>query len=408
MTALAILGSATSTSLMSAGRSSAMDLPTPRATKCDPASLAARRAAGAGRSAAAEETSGASAMPSISAQSVAARASGTVMPSLIRRDPRGSSRRHRLAHAETHHVHRVAARLVELAGSAFADIAEAAQRERQRAGLPRQGDGLDLARRQLERGRLAHDDLLAVFLLELLVDREHADVAQDDLARLCLAVALAIAAGENHVDVVVRQNEARRGAFRRNGDGNRAHARRQDRRHESRPVRSHQLGLANRLAGDERRARDRAVERAHGVRLLAPADEIAVLGALGPGLPSDVLRGDSLPHIDVGLGHEHVDGGSRRLRRLGLFRRGGSSREQGGDAAGGERNGQHDDTGGFHALTLCGPEAAGMKGPAVDATARAGFDQRKVKAWLRSGDQIALILSCRLVLTRRYAGFAEG
>src|SRR5579875_2214506 len=148
MTALAILGSATSTSLMSAGRSSAMDLPTPRATKCDPASLAARRAAGAGRSAAAEETSGASAMPSIKAAAAAARVSGRVMPSLILLTPRGSSRRHRLAHAEADDIHRVTARPIELAGFALADIAEAAQRERQRAGLPGKRDGFDLARRQ--------------------------------------------------------------------------------------------------------------------------------------------------------------------------------------------------------------------------------------------------------------------
>ena len=93
-TALAILGSATKTSLMSAGRSIATDLPTPSGTKRELASLdvifntgTREFNTGTRESAAPAGTSGASAAPSIRPTSAAVRISGAVdmspVPSLI-------------------------------------------------------------------------------------------------------------------------------------------------------------------------------------------------------------------------------------------------------------------------------------------------------------------------------------
>ena len=129
-------------------------------------------------------------------------------------------------------------------------------RQRQRFGL---------ARRQFERRGLADHDLLAVLLLDVLVDRQHADVVQDRFAGLHLGAGgffgVAIAARQDDVDAVVRQDEAAGAGFRRNLRRDRAHAGRQDRRHEARALGVDQLGFADRLAGDERRARDRAGQR---------------------------------------------------------------------------------------------------------------------------------------------------
>ncbi len=57
------------------------------------------------------------------------------------------------------------------------------------------------------------------------------------------------------------------------------------------------------------------------------------------------------PRRDIAPGHQHVDGfesGDRRLHdRCGPF---GTPGQQGGNAAGGERNKQDNDTRGFHTL----------------------------------------------------------
>src|SRR4051812_3772786 len=60
------------------------------------------------------------------------------------------------------------------------DIADAAQRQRQRAGLARTGERLRLFGSQLERYRLSNDGVLAVFLLWRLIDGENAYVWQND------------------------------------------------------------------------------------------------------------------------------------------------------------------------------------------------------------------------------------
>ena len=69
-------------------------------------------------------------------------------------------------------------------------------------------------------------------------------------------VGVAVAARcQDDVDAVVRQDEAAGAGLRRNLRGNGAHAGRQDRGHEAGALGVHQFGFANRLAGDERRAR---------------------------------------------------------------------------------------------------------------------------------------------------------
>src|SRR5664279_1089262 len=58
-------------------------------------------------------------------------------------------------------------------------VGHAAQRQRQRADLLRKHQGFGLAGAEFKRGGLADDDLLAVFLLDILVDRQHADIAEN-------------------------------------------------------------------------------------------------------------------------------------------------------------------------------------------------------------------------------------
>ena len=60
------------------------------------------------------------------------------------------------------------------------DVGDAAQRQRQRAGLACARQRLGLLGLQLKRHGLADDGVLAVFFLRRLIDREHANVRQDD------------------------------------------------------------------------------------------------------------------------------------------------------------------------------------------------------------------------------------
>src|SRR5215210_361332 len=60
------------------------------------------------------------------------------------------------------------------------DIADASQRQRQRAGLARTGERLGLFGSQLERYGFSDDGVLAVFLLRRLIDGENAYVWQND------------------------------------------------------------------------------------------------------------------------------------------------------------------------------------------------------------------------------------
>ena len=94
-----------------------------------------------------------------------------------------------------------------------------------------------------------------------------------------------------------------------------AHAGRQDRGHEAGAVGLDQLRLADRLAGDEGRARDRAGDLGCRVGTLVAADEVVAGGRRRPGLPLQVFRLDRLAEADVGLGDQHVDGRQLRDRR---------------------------------------------------------------------------------------------
>src|SRR6478672_11018658 len=183
---------------MSAGRSIATDLPTPSGTKLALASLEVtfntgtrEFNTGTRESAAPAGTSGASAAPNIRPTSAAVRISAAVDMSTSLRSSRCDHR----AHAETHHIDGVALALVVFGFDCrLAGVGDAAQRERQRAGLPRQRYNFHLAGR----------------LLELLVDRQHADVGEDGLAGVHFDAGglfgLAVAFGEHDVDVIVRQD----------------------------------------------------------------------------------------------------------------------------------------------------------------------------------------------------------
>src|SRR4029453_18509199 len=60
------------------------------------------------------------------------------------------------------------------------DVGDAAQRQRQRAALARAGEHFGLIGLQLERNRPADQGAAAFFFLRRLVDRENANIAEDD------------------------------------------------------------------------------------------------------------------------------------------------------------------------------------------------------------------------------------
>ena len=65
---------------------------------------------------------------------------------------------------------------------------------------------------------------------------------------VAVAVGILVALGQQHVDAIVRQNEAAGAGFRRDFGRNRPHAGRQDRGHEAGSVGLDQLLFADRLA----------------------------------------------------------------------------------------------------------------------------------------------------------------
>src|SRR6266849_3283830 len=71
-------------------------------------------------------------------------------------------------------------RLIVGSGLDRVEIGNAAQRQRQRAGLARAGKRLGLLGLPFKRDGLADHDVLAVFFLRSLVDSEHANIGQDD------------------------------------------------------------------------------------------------------------------------------------------------------------------------------------------------------------------------------------
>src|SRR6476620_1917580 len=259
------------------------------------------------------------------------------------------------------------------------DVGDAAQRQRQRAALARAGERFGLFRLQLQRHGPADQGGLAVFFLRRLVDRQHADVGQDDfrIDRIGPAVSVRVlfAPGKNYVDPVVGQDKAASAGFRRNFGRDGAHAGGQDRGHEARSVRLHQLLLADRLAGDEGGTRDFADDLGRRIGPLAAANEDVAGRRRRPGLPLQVLGPDRLAEADIGFGDEHVYSWqlrNRRDRRRLVVR---STGEICGNAAGTDSDGQNDNACGFHYASL-----STLRHDASDAVMR--VDQLFVKAWL--------------------------
>src|SRR6185312_3039409 len=258
------------------------------------------------------------------------------------------------------------------------DVGDAAQRQRQRAALVRAGEGFGLLGLQLEGDGLAYDGVLALFFLRSLINRENADVVEDDLGVDVFsrsgAVRILVALRKYDVDPVVGQDEATGTGFGRNLGGNGSHAARQDRGHETRPVGLDQLGLANRLARDERRTRDRAHDLVGRVRVFAAANEIVADRRCRPGLPLQVFGLDRLAEADLGLRHQDV--GRRQLRdRHGRGRLVRAAGEICGNAAGADGDGQDDNACGIHYASL----STLRRDASVAVT---GVDQLFVKAWL--------------------------
>src|SRR3954452_22122373 len=216
-TALANFGSATSTSLMSRGRSITTDFPMPSCTKrelesepmtCRPPAPGAPTAPGSAARA------GAAAMHAASAAAVkppAVSFQRAFIPSpLLNSLRRGHGR-----NAEAHRVNSGAlarCAIIVVRKRRFACIRKAAQRQRHRAELARECELLRLARREFERRGPADHDLLPVLLAERLVDREHANVGHDGFRRMRVPAAglvgIALAPRQDDVDMVVRQDEA--------------------------------------------------------------------------------------------------------------------------------------------------------------------------------------------------------
>ena len=183
------------------------------------------------------------------------------------------------------------------------------------AGPLGENDQLGLLRIELQRRVAADDDLLAVLLLDVLADRQHLDVGENglraehfDAARLGRLV---VAVDLDHVDAVVRQDEAAGVVVAGivDLDRDRAHARGQDRRHEAAVAALDQLVAAHRLAAEERVAGQRALDVVH--RRCGP-DDLTIMSseiaALGHSLPGDRGVADRRAHRNVLRGDEDLVG----------------------------------------------------------------------------------------------------
>src|SRR5690242_5163186 len=194
----------------------------PSGTKLDPASLAARSAgaaAGAGlgstrSSAAGVRSSGLIANTATAASAASAMVRISALFAMSRVLSWDSLRCDRRRHAEPDRDDLVAARVARiccLGMLGLGGVDQAAQGERQRTGPARRRQELSLRLRHLEGRGPADDDLLAVLLLNELIDGEHAHVGQDRLADIRLdsrgLLGLAVATRQDHVDAVIRQNE---------------------------------------------------------------------------------------------------------------------------------------------------------------------------------------------------------
>src|SRR5262249_43802786 len=311
ITALAVVGSATSTSLMSRGSSITTDLPTPSGTKREVASPATSWITGT-------DGSAAGAMPAAANPSAMIAATSSVVRISVAfaiKVPLVSSRllRRRRADAKPDHVDGAAALVGIVFGAdvRIVEVDDAAQRERQHAHELGTGERLGLIWRELERCRLADDDALAVLFLDRLLDRWHAHVGENDLAGVgggAGLLGILVDARQDDVDVIVRQDEAAGAGFRRDVGRDRALALGQDRGHVARALRPDQPGLTDRLAGRERLARDRSGELIDGLRALIPADEEGADRGRRPGLPAQIGCLHGVAEADVVAGNQNVGG----------------------------------------------------------------------------------------------------
>ena len=233
-------------------------------------------------------------------------------------------------------------------------VHDATKRQRHGAALTRARQRLRLFRLQFKRYGFADHGGLAIFLFWRLVDSENADIAEDDLGTDDIgraAVRILLALRKDDIDPVVRQNKAAGAGLRRNFGGDSAHSGRQNRGHEARAIRLDQLRLANRLAGNEWCARDRAGNLGRCIGTIVTADKAVARSRRRPRLPLHSLCGHRLAKTDVGLRNENVHGLQRdRLGGGRLLTQ--STREICGNAAGKKSDGQDDDACGIHTLLL--------------------------------------------------------
>src|SRR5262245_32255492 len=156
-----MVGSATSTSFASRGRSMITALPMPSETGRAVASLVITEITGVRSSAmagcAVEEASTARAVAIANVRIRVSFAMKRFLPALFLDRLRG--------YAEADHVDAATLAVVRVV-AALAGIDHAAQRERHRAGLSAERQRFSLARAQFERRRLADDDFLAVLVLD--------------------------------------------------------------------------------------------------------------------------------------------------------------------------------------------------------------------------------------------------
>src|SRR5215470_10252597 len=261
---------------MSRGRSITTDLPTPRGTKREVLSPATSWMTCVPCSAAGVCPEAMNPNAKIIAVICMVRISGTfamMVPSLYRLF------RCRRADAETNHIDALPRFRVAIVIVGSVEVDDAAERERKHPHQLGARKHFGLMRRELECRGLADHHALAVLVLDGLIDRQHPDVGEDDLARMGvgsgrLVGVLVVAPRQDDVDMVVRENEARGAGVGRDVDRDCPLALGQDRGHVSGALGLDQLGLADRLAVGKGLAGYRSCKLIDGVGIGAPANEV--------------------------------------------------------------------------------------------------------------------------------------
>ncbi len=153
--------------------------------------------------------------------------------------------------------------------------------------------------------------------------------------------------------MIVRQNEPAGAGLGGNFGRHRAHALRQDRRHEARAIGAHEFFLADGFARDERRTRDRVLEFVQRIGARGLANEERACGRKRPSLPAKVVLRNGAADADVLLRDENLDGFVRGLDDLlHRRRRAFAARQHVGGGTSRQSDAENDNTGGFHTLTL--------------------------------------------------------